>query len=430
LSGAPDFPSKKILTHFANPLGLGASGFRRNNPQPKYENNMRNKLSPRALVYAGCAIFALTTAFAQNVDVRHDPKDSKSVPLTQEPEPGVQFLLESGYTSEYIFRGTNLMPGAIGGYFYQAQATIPKVGPGSLTLGLWGINQIGDAQANTWSTSEGGGGSGVVGQTVPVVDSNGNPVPPFIVKSSLFPTTRQTSFREIDIFSSYRVSLGPVDLTLGNIVFLISREATTSMVDVLPSGFTWANPPIMPRSSFAHYNNVPTVGDENFDRIYIQLSSTKIPHITPKLTYYQTVYSNGFQPTGTIQSGLLVLQNVETGQNINYAPLGKERNDELGGYLEARLNGNFPVGHWLAINPYGVVSYSFRDRTEPVMGTFAGRPLTGFNNAEAGLELEFHITPNITFVPVAHYSYHISEPPIGTNRNEFWAGVKVSVNLP
>src|SRR5438105_6485720 len=131
------------------------------------------------------------------------------------------------------------MPGAVGGFFYQAQATIPRVGPGSLTLGVWGINQIGDAQANTWSTSEGGGGSGVVGQTVPVVGDG-------FVTSRLFPTTRQTSFGEIDIFSSYRVSLGPVDITIGNIAFLISREATTSQIDVLPAGFTWAYPPIVP----------------------------------------------------------------------------------------------------------------------------------------------------------------------------------------
>ena len=46
--------------------------------------------------------------------------------------------------SEYIFRGTNLMPEGDGGYFYQVQATIPKVGPGSLTLGMWAIHQIGD----------------------------------------------------------------------------------------------------------------------------------------------------------------------------------------------------------------------------------------------------------------------------------------------
>lgn len=385
---------------------------------------MKHKTFPRAVAYAGCAIIALTSvARAQNVQVQHDPKDSKAAPITQEIEAPVHFLVETGYTSEYIFRGTNLMPGSDGGGFYNLQFTVPKAGPGSFTLGLWAIHQIGDASADTWSTSEGGGGSGVVGQIVPVVGGG-------FVTSSLFPTTTQTKFQEFDIFASYKFSLGPVDVTLGNIVFLIRRDATTSQVDVLPPGFFWGYPPIVPISRFANYNDVPTVGNENFDRIYIQLSSTKIPHLTPKLTYYQTVYSEGFQPTGKIEAGRLVLQNVETGLPVAYAPLGQERNSELGGYLEARLNGNFPVGHWLAINPYGLVSYSFRDRTEPVAGTFAGRPLTGFNNAEAGLELEFHITPNIAIVPVAHYSYHISQPPIGTDRDEFWGGVKIAVSLP
>jgi hypothetical protein len=397
---------------------------------------MKKKTLPRVVAYAVCAIFALTTAaLAQNsdpkdvtVEVKHDSKDSKTPPITQEKEPLVNFLLESGYTSEYIFRGTNLMPNSEGGFFYQALATIPKVGPGSLTFGLWAIHQIGDASADTWSTSEGGGGSGVVTHLLPCPICPGGGV-----NDSLFPTTTQTSFREIDIIASYKFPLGPVDVTLGNIAFLIHREATTSQVDVLPPGFFWGYPPIVPDSRFANYNNVPTVGDENFDRIYIRLSSTKIPHITPAITYYQTIYNEGFQPTGNIVvfNGvpLLVLRNVETGVPVAYAPLGQERNSALGGYLEAKLNGNFPVGHWLDVNPYGLVSVSFRDRTEPVAGTVGGRPLTGFNSAEAGLELEFHITPNIAFVPVAHYSYHISEPPIGTNKNEFWGGVKIAINL-
>ena len=62
---------------------------------------MKKRTFPRAMAYAVCAIFALTTAaLAQNVEVRHDSKDSKAVPITQEKEPSVQFLLEAGYTSE------------------------------------------------------------------------------------------------------------------------------------------------------------------------------------------------------------------------------------------------------------------------------------------------------------------------------------------
>ena len=40
---------------------------------------MKKKTFPRAVAYAVCAIFALTTAaLAQNVQVNHDSKDSKA----------------------------------------------------------------------------------------------------------------------------------------------------------------------------------------------------------------------------------------------------------------------------------------------------------------------------------------------------------------
>jgi hypothetical protein len=380
---------------------------------------MRTKLSPRALVHTCCAAFALTTAFAQNVEVRHDSKDAKSVPITQELEPRVQFLLETGYESEYNFRGTNLMPGAVGAYFYQVQATIPKVGPGSLTLGVYGIHQIGDAQANTWSISEGGGGGGNKGSQAGIVGGG-------LTNFTRFPTTYQSMFREWDLFVSYRLSLGPVDVTFGNIAFLIQREAKTFETDVLDDpNFVWVVPPTFTR--FRTVGPEPTVEDEQFDRIYVRLSTTKLcRYITPSITYYQTIYNNGSQPS---DPGTFFFNTDVNGNKPSVTPgPNNERNEELGGYLEGRVNGNFPVGNWLDINPYAIVSYSFKDRSEPAMG-FAGKPLTGFNHAQAGLELDFHITPNVAFVPFAAYSYHISEPPIGTNRDEFWAGVKVSVNL-
>lgn len=376
---------------------------------------MKKRVSPRTVAYAACVIFALTTpAFAQNsgptVEVRHDSKDSKAVPITEEKEPPVHFLLESGYTSEYNFRGTNLMPGCAG-YFYQIQATVPKVGPGSLTLGMWAIHQIGTASANAWSISEGGGGAGITGAFI-------GPIP-----FARFPVTTQTHFREFDLFASYKFSLGPVDVTLGNIAFIIDREAQTFETIVLPPGFIFTNPPTGRQD--ARLGPEPTVTGELFDRIYIRLSTSKIPHITPSIVYYQTIYSEGDQPTNPF---ITVLD--EFGNQITNVPGPlNERNGKLGGYLEGRLNGNFPCGHWLDINPYGVIAYSFDDRTEPVAGTFGGRPFTGFNHTQAGLEFAFHITPHIDIVPQAVYSYHMSQPPIGTTRNEVWGGVKVAVNL-
>lgn len=373
---------------------------------------MKKRVSPRTVAFAACAIFALTTpAFAQNsgptVEVRHDSKDSKAVPLTEEKEPLVHFLLETGYTSEYNFRGTNLMPGC-GGYFYSAQATINKVGPGSLTVGMWAIHQIGTSSANAWSISEGGGGGGNRDATLG---------PATLTR---FPRTVQTKFREYDLFAAYKLSLGPVDITLGNIAFIIDRDALTFEDWVLDPPFIWTatGTPTLP------VGPERTVTGELFDRVYIRLSTTKIPHITPSIVYYQTVVNEGDEPT----SPRIIIADVFGNRFNAPGPLG-ERNDELGGYLEGRLNGNFACGHWLDINPYGVIAYSIKDRTEPLMASFGGRPLTGFSHAQAGLELAFHITPHIDIVPQAVYSYHMSQPPIGTDRNEVWGGVKVAVNL-
>ena len=65
-----------------------------------------------------------------------------------------------------------------------------------------------------------------------------------------FPTTVQTRFDELDVFLSYKFSLGPIDITLGNIAFFISRRATTYEKDVLPPHFLvllfWLYPRLLP----------------------------------------------------------------------------------------------------------------------------------------------------------------------------------------
>src|SRR5437762_539684 len=58
-----------------------------------------------------------------------------------------------------------------------------------------------------------------------------------IVPYTRFPTTVQTGFDELDVFLSYKFSLGPIDITVGNIAFFINRDATTSEVDLLPETF-------------------------------------------------------------------------------------------------------------------------------------------------------------------------------------------------
>ena len=89
------------------------------------------------------------------------------------------------------------------------------------------------------------------------------------------------------------------------------------------------------------------------------------------------------------------------------------------------------------------------DRTEPIANAITlkdvirGRSLTGFNVAQVGLEVPtrlFHAVGNSTgrfappdvslyFVPFGAYSYHISDPTPGTDRNEFWGGAKFTLTF-
>jgi hypothetical protein len=116
-----------------------------------------------------------------------------------------------------------------------------------------------------------------------------------------------------------------------------------------------------------------------------------------------------------------------------------QRNEALGGYLEGRINTRFPITRWVDFDPYGIISVSFRDRTEPGgANPYGGHPLTGWNHVQAGAELPIHLAhlgglsstkwapPNadLYFVPLGAYSYHISNPPPGTDRDEWWGGAK------
>src|SRR5438477_12825343 len=70
----------------------------------------------------------------------------------------------------------------------------------------------------------------------------------------------------------------------------------------------------------------------------------------------------------------------------------KERNDSLGGYLEGRVDAVIPVTDRIRVKPYGIISYSFHDRSEPYGNEpnqpkyhlFRGQTLVGFNDAQFG----------------------------------------------
>ncbi len=193
----------------------------------------------------------------------------------------------------------------------------------------------------------------------------------------------------------------------------------------------------------------PTVEEENFDRLYIRLSTTKLSkYITPQITYYQTVYSWGAEPThdGTFFYKPVFVDEFpppHIGIPSNPRPFN-QRNEALGGYLEGRLNGHVPLAKWVDFNPHAILSVSFRDRTEPGgANPYGGHPLTGWNHVQVGAEVPIHLVhlggfssgpwappdADLFLVPFGDYAYHISNPTPGTDRNEWWGGGKFEITF-
>jgi hypothetical protein len=404
-----------------------------------------------------------TASSDNSIPMAGEYKSTKNV-VEQEKPVFWTWYTDVGYTSEYNFRGTNLTPNSDGAIFGDVRVT-----KWNFTLGLFGIHQLGDATVNSWSAGEGGGSAGAAG-------GNAGSTAGFPVPYTRLPVTTQTRFDELDAFISYKFSLGFIDVTVGNIGFFIERQATTFETDVLPvtfrgQHFFWRIPDTDTRFRFVGPN--PTVGNETFDRAYITLSTTKLSkYVTPQITYYQTLYSAGQEPEA---------ENI-----IKYAPVfvdelfpshgpglppgffrpanprpNDERNEALGGYLEGRLNGHVPITNWMDFNPYTILSVSFRDRTEPggtsaetvglfsnhpnraASGVYGAHPLTGWNHFQAGVELPIHLVhlggysserwappdAHVYLVPTGAYSYHISNPAPGTDRNEWWGGAKIEVTF-
>jgi len=395
-----------------------------------------------------------------NVTLAGEYKSAKNV-VEQEKPVFWTWYTDEGYESEYNFRGTNLMPNAAGAVFGNVRVT-----KSNFTLGLFEIHQLGDAHADSWSIGEGGGSAGAAG-------GNAGSTAGFPVPYTRLPVTTQTRFNELDAFMSYKFSLGFIDVTVGNIGFFIDRRATTSELDVLPVTFRglhfiWNIPDTDTRFRFLGPN--PTVQDEQFDRVYITLSTTKLSkYVTPQITYYQTLYSEGQEPEA---ENIIKYNPVFVDEFFPLSGPGlppgffrpqnprpnDERNEALGGYLEGKVNGHFPITNWMDFNPYTILSVSFRDRTEPFTaiaetafrnpnrngsGVYGARPFTGFNHFQAGVELPIHLVhlggsssgpwappdAHLYFVPFGAYSYHISTPTPGTDRDEAWGGGKFELTF-
>jgi hypothetical protein len=384
---------------------------------------------------AGSALLNIAPDADGHLTLGGEYKQPKNV-VEQEKPVFWTWFVDAGYTSEYNFRGTNLTPGAPGAGFFDAQ-----VSKSNFTLGLFGIHQFGHARADSWSIGEGGGSASA---------AFGPDLAPYL----RLPTTVQNRFDELDVFLSYKFSLGPIDITLGDIAFFINRNAYTYEKDIAPEGFFWIIPPsflhghprvrVMGRGHFPPSD--PTVEEETFDRVYIRLSTTKISkYITPQITYYQTIYSWGAEPThgGTLFYAPVPFYLPLIVRPHNPLPFN-ERNEALGGYLEGKINGHFPLAKWVDFNPHTILSVSFRDRTEPGgRWPYGAHPLTGWNHVQVGAELPIHLAhlggfsnsqwappdADLFLVPFGDYAYHISRPTPGTDRSEWWGGGKFEITF-
>ncbi|HWY49931.1 MAG TPA: hypothetical protein VNW72_00450 [Chthoniobacterales bacterium] len=384
----------------------------------------------------------------QNLTMAGEYKSAKNVVEEQKPVCWT-WAFDVGYMSEYNFRGTNLTPDADG-----AGLITLEVSRWGFTFGVTGIHQFGTAHSDSFSIGEGGGGganafgTGLFANPLPIG-------PRFIaISSGVSPHTIQDRFNEIDIFLQYQRSFGWIDIAVGNIGFFIDRQAVT-FVDLTNIAITVPPAPPIPLGSAFHVGPLRTVEDEKFDRFYLTLSSSKIPHLQPVITYYQTVVNDGSEPAvlgaplAQIFEKLGFPPGLVGGLPTVPAYRGRERNDELGGYLEGRLRGNFAVTEWLSLNPQGVISASFHDRTEPIVDPInkkdavRGRSLSGWNVAQLGLDIPIRVLHlmgfsdvpcappdlNVYITPFAWYSYHISDPTPSTDRNEFWGGVKLTATF-
>lgn len=402
--------------------------------------------------------------------------DKKQVQM-EEPEK-LRGSISAGYSSRYIFRGTNLMPSSNGMIYTDAHVSY-----GGFTLGVWAGTQLGSASiSGARAIGEGGGGGDVnfgsrnvnsqaiaagggipggvassreafFGQSgaiqgedlVSFIGSNfgvsndtvvsvfnspgiGRQFPQEITKFKTTTEAIQDRFNEIDIYLQYQFSLGPVDITIGNIFFYIDRDSSTrvttqeyfasedakDLVDFLSNldaqfgGFLPGTPraghpeDVLVNNGRKVSRTFEAIEDEQYDRAFISLSTAAIPFVTPRLTYYQTFYNEG----------------TEAAKELKVL-----RNDDKGGYLEFKVNASIPViKDRVNIDPYALVSASFGDRSAP-----DGSALYDWNHFQAGAEIVIQITDNFAIIPQINYMHHISEPPLGTRNDDWWGGAKAEV---
>jgi hypothetical protein len=373
----------------------------------------------------GSVLVEVPTARKQAADSNSDTditmageyKSTKNVVQAEKESLSWTLNFQTGYWSEYLFRGTNLTPNSDGIEYQQPYFSIEGSTVGRFTVGLWFAGQLGKAVVpNATVVGEAGGGFSPFG-------APSNPThEDFAV---------QYRFKELDVFSSYSHPFGPIDITVGNIAFFIFRSAVDQFRNLVTG-------------THVDYA-VPE--DETFDRVFISLSTTKIQpfgiSIIPTFTYYQTIYNHvdpitgGQFGPGDPGPGFPPLSDSEYELQL----LAFKRNNTLGGYLEGKVQAVIPIiKNVVRLQPTALISYSAGDRSESVSFSQAAyfasgnrlassKPLYGFNHFQGGAELVLQITRVLSFSGFGIYAYHIACPVAGTDKNEEWGGVYATVSF-
>jgi hypothetical protein len=340
----------------------------------------------------------------------------KTVEPVQEETKWWSVSVQAGYSSKYIFRGTNLTPDSDGIEYQQ----IYWSGKG-LTLGAWFATQLGRAKVSG-ATAVGESGAGQSPFNIPGVASD---------------TAVQWRFRELDLISSYSHNFGPFDVTLGNIVFLIDRGAVD---DYRPN---------LPDTSFVEPFGVPE--NEQFDRLFLSISYTNLhawgSQIIPSATYYQTILNHadsirtpamGFGPNNAIGPNGTLNPNERA---YELQELGFIRNDELGGYFEAKIQSIIPIiKDLLRVETTNLISVSEGDRSHAVPKTMLGpntgailtssaEPYHGFYHYQSGADVILQVTNWLSVTGFYDFAHHLCHTTAGTDRNESWGGGRVTVTF-
>src|SRR5689334_11906507 len=97
---------------------------------------------------------AVASALAGIAHAGHEIAESDKKQVQMEEPEKLHGSISAGYSSRYIFRGTNLMPSANGIIYADAHVSY-----GGFTLGVWVGTQQGTASVqNARAIGEGGGG--------------------------------------------------------------------------------------------------------------------------------------------------------------------------------------------------------------------------------------------------------------------------------